>query len=255
MPVMSGQVFVSFSHEHDSGHATWLAGYLASQGLTARYDPQPLTEEWWRTYTKAQIDACAAVVVIMTPQAQASGWVTRELEYAEQQGKSILPLLMRGEPFPSLARYRHEDLTAGGPPGPDFAQRLHAAVGTPPATTHARHVPVQAGRLAASVGIETRGGIFTPLLLAGAEVPCARSESFTTGSDNQESLRVKIFHGTTDRIADAHPIGAYEILLAPAPRGVPQIDVTFQVDSTGPFTLLAKDSTGHRLPITIPSTS
>ncbi len=254
---MSDQVFISFSHEHDAGYATWLAGYLAAQGLSARYDPQPLSEDWWSTYTRAQIDASSAVVVIVTPHTQQSGWVSRELDYASQQTKPIFPLLVRGEPLTSLADHRHEDVTAGNPPGPDFAARLRTAIGTAaspssPASGHKAQVPIHGQHMALAVGIETRGGVFTPLIPRGTAVPCAVTEVFTTGSDNQESIKLKVFQGDGGVVADGRRLGSYEILLEPAPRGVPQIGITFRVDADGSFELLATDGRGRALPVTMP---
>src|SRR5687768_2465841 len=96
---MSGQVLISFSHEHDAGYVARLTGHLAAAGVAARYDSQSMSESWWETYTRAQVDACRAVVVVMTPEAARSEWVAREIERARGQGKPIVPLLLRGESF------------------------------------------------------------------------------------------------------------------------------------------------------------
>lgn len=89
---MSGPVYVSFSREHDAAYVSRLAAQLAAAGITARYDAQPMSESWWETYTRAQIEACHAVIAVVSPEARASGWVTRELDYARSQGKPVLTI-------------------------------------------------------------------------------------------------------------------------------------------------------------------
>jgi molecular chaperone DnaK (HSP70) len=113
-------------------------------------------------------------------------------------------------------------------------------------TVEGGYVPVKRGlfrrKLASSVGIETRGGVLTPLISRGARVPCDVTEGFTTADDNQPSIKVSVFHGRTGRVADAQPLGRFELLLGEAlPSGVPNIRVTFAVGADGRFRISAHD--------------
>jgi molecular chaperone DnaK len=113
-------------------------------------------------------------------------------------------------------------------------------------TVEGGYVPVKRGlfrrKLASSVGIETRGGVLTPLISRGARVPCDVTEGFTTADDNQPSIKVSVFHGVTGRVADAQQLGRFELLLGEAlPSGVPNIRVTFAVGADGRFRISAHD--------------
>jgi molecular chaperone DnaK (HSP70) len=111
-------------------------------------------------------------------------------------------------------------------------------------------VPVQGGAIALAVGLETSGGVFTPLLQRGTATPCARTEVFTTAEDNQEAIQVRLFQGEGPRVDDGQRLGSYEVRpLDRAPRGVLLIHVTFQVDAGGTFRLTAKDDAGNDVPI------
>jgi molecular chaperone DnaK (HSP70) len=104
-------------------------------------------------------------------------------------------------------------------------------------------VPVNGGKTATDLGIETKGGIFTPLIDRGTALPATHSEIFTTAEDNQPTIEVDVFHGTSDRVADAQHVGRYELRVPkPQPKGVPQISVTFRIDGSGAFLLTATDS-------------
>jgi molecular chaperone DnaK (HSP70) len=110
------------------------------------------------------------------------------------------------------------------------------------------YVPLQGGKLACSVGIETRGGVFTPLIHGGRAVPCELSETFTTADDGQLSIKITVLHSPTGRMADAQPLGRFELMLnESSPRGVPQIRVTFSVGTGGRFTLSAIDGGGREI--------
>jgi molecular chaperone DnaK (HSP70) len=114
-----------------------------------------------------------------------------------------------------------------------------------PTTSTATTVPVSGGKTAADLGIETKGGAFTPLINRGTALPAAHDETFTTAQDNQPTIEIDVFHGTSDRVADARPLGHYALRLpnAEAKGGVPQISVTFRIDASGGFQLTATDST------------
>jgi hypothetical protein len=247
--VMSGQVLISFSCADDAGYVARLAGHLAAAGVGARYDTQPMSEQWWETYARAQVDACMALIVVMTPEARQSGWVAREIDRARELGKPVVGLLLRGESF--LDGVDYEDVRGGGMAGPGFAQRFRQAEpeSEAPYETGTR-VPVQGGALGLAVGLETSGGVFTPLIYRGTAVPCQRTEVFTTADDYQPVIQVRVFRGDGGRVVAEQRLGHYEVrLLDRLPRGVPAIHVTFQVDSTGTFRLTAKDAAGQDVPV------
>jgi molecular chaperone DnaK (HSP70) len=115
-------------------------------------------------------------------------------------------------------------------------------------------VPVSGGKTATDVGIETKGGTFTPLIDRGTALPATHSEIFTTGDDNQPTIQVDVFHGTSDRVARAQHVGHYELRVPKRePRGIPQISVTFRIDVSGAFLLTATDSVSGA-PVTVSKT-
>lgn len=93
-----------------------------------------------------------------------------------------------------------------------------------------------------SLGIETAGGVFTPLISRNTTVPCKKSEVFTTAQDNQPVVNVHVAQGERPMIADNQTLSRFELVgIPPAPRGVPQIEVTFELDSNGIVHVSAKD--------------
>ena len=93
-----------------------------------------------------------------------------------------------------------------------------------------------------TLGIETKGGRFTPLIPRNTTIPCSHTETFTTARDNQEMVRVHVAQGERSMVDDNKSLATFELTgIPPAPRGVPKIDVTFSIDENGMVNVTAKD--------------
>jgi len=108
-----------------------------------------------------------------------------------------------------------------------------------------------------SLGIETLGGVFTKLLERNTTIPTRKSEVFSTASDNQPSVEIKVYQGERAMAAANRLLGVFQLTsIPPAPRGIPQIEVTFDIDANGILNVTAKDrATNNEQKITITSSS
>jgi len=108
-----------------------------------------------------------------------------------------------------------------------------------------------------SLGIETLGGVFTKLIERNTTIPTRKSEVFSTASDNQTSVEIKVYQGERAMARDNRLLGVFQLVGIPsAPRGIPQVEVTFDIDANGILNVTAKDrATNNEQKITITSSS
>jgi molecular chaperone DnaK len=106
-----------------------------------------------------------------------------------------------------------------------------------------------------SLGIETLGGVFTKLIDRNTTIPTRKSETFSTASDSQTSVEIKVYQGERAMASDNRLLGVFQLVgIPPAPRGIPQIEVTFDIDANGILNVTAKDrATNNEQKITITS--
>ena len=108
-----------------------------------------------------------------------------------------------------------------------------------------------------SLGIETLGGVFTKLIERNTTIPTRKSEVFSTAADNQTSVEIKVYQGERSMARDNRLLGVFQLVgIPPAPRGIPQVEVTFDIDANGILNVVAKDrATNNEQKITITSSS
>jgi molecular chaperone DnaK len=104
-----------------------------------------------------------------------------------------------------------------------------------------------------SLGIETKGGVFTKLIERNTTIPTRKSEVFTTAEDNQPSVEVHVLQGESEMATFNKTLGKFQLVgIPPAPRGIPQVEVTFDIDANGIINVSAKDlGTGNEQQIKI----
>src|SRR5437899_7808353 len=108
-----------------------------------------------------------------------------------------------------------------------------------------------------SLGIETLGGVFTKLIDRNTTIPTRKSEIFSTAADSQTSVEIRVYQGERAMARDNRMLGVFQLIgIPPAPRGIPQIEVTFDIDANGILNVSAKDkATNNEQKITITSSS
>jgi formylglycine-generating enzyme required for sulfatase activity len=130
MVEMGRHVFVSYSRK-DQDYTHKLVDELQKRGFEVWIDDRIDFGDWWWKEIDRAIRTCAAFVVVMTPDSEASEWVEREVQLAMREGKVILPLLLRGKGHSILITTQHDNVSDGRMPGEDFHDRLRRQVGGP----------------------------------------------------------------------------------------------------------------------------
>lgn len=120
--------FVSYSREPDAHYVERLVSHLRSHQIESWHDAETTVGDIWSETLREKVYGSSAFVVVMTPEAGASEWVNKEIDFAMESHRPILPLRLRGEPFTSLAGIQYYDVTDGGLPGSAFLEATRSFV-------------------------------------------------------------------------------------------------------------------------------
>jgi hypothetical protein len=121
---VTGHVFISYSHDETAEYVHRLETHLNLAGIAVWDDKEIISGDHWRRLIREQIDTCAAVIIVMTPDAEQSPWVNCEIVRAENGQKPILPLLLRGTGFFGPDDLQYADVSTGTMPTFAFTNRL-----------------------------------------------------------------------------------------------------------------------------------
>jgi hypothetical protein len=136
-----GHVFISYRHGDEVPYVQRLTDHLTNEGVFVWFDREIVAGDRWDHVIRLKIDTCAALVVVMTPQAEESDWVAREIDQAELMNKPIFPLLLDGRRFFRLSNLQYEDVTGARMPKPSFVARLRAISAGEPLSARATVTP------------------------------------------------------------------------------------------------------------------
>jgi TIR domain/WD domain, G-beta repeat len=142
---VGGHVFLSYRHDGpDAGYVERLAEFLAGQGMVPWFDHRIVSGDRWHEVIREHVDTCVAFVVVMTPAAEGSPWVNREITQAEKMGRPVLPLLLGGDGFFRLGDLQYDDVRDGRMPPERFLARLRELVPDRPVALTGHSGPVTA---------------------------------------------------------------------------------------------------------------
>ena len=248
----NNQTFISYCRTDSEEFAIKLANDLRIKGANVWIDKLNIKpgSRWDTEIEKAMYEA-ECFMVILSPKATSSYNLLDEISYAIDEGKRLIPIISVPCSIPyRLRRFQHIDFSKDYDKGvSDLLSVLElnaktkqedsnnlASVKIPTAEKDGSKV------LKYAIGIETMGGVFTEIIPAESILPQYFSETFSTATDNQPGVQIHILYGTESLVVKNHSLGVFNLEgISPAPRGVPQIKVNFDIDKNGVLTVTAMD--------------
>jgi hypothetical protein len=236
---MGACIFISHAR-HDRAYVKDLAAHLTDAGIPVWYDRDIIAGDRWTQKIEDQIDACAALIVVMSPASAKSEWVDREIIHAENRGKTIVPLLLDGTVFFHLNNIKYHDVTGGRLPPGELLDRLRGLVRRKDASTGIgsrgdgmhppRRVPapdatwtfdpvwylegapetrvaVMTSRFTGRLSVSSTGAVFES---RQHRVRIAKIHSVTIGPAGADTFNswVRVVHGDADNPSSAYFAGA-----------------------------------------------